>query len=1854
MLKLTENVVKLVIATTLSLMLIQCGGDKKEKKTAKVDTEFTKYVTAFTSGTISNSSSINIRLKDRYPEAQPGEPIAKGIISFSPKLKGKAVWVDNRNIKFTPDEILPSATSFNGTFHLSKLIKGLPSKLKELKFNFSTKKQFVSVEFSSVKAYDPNDLTYQELKGEVTTSDNTERVSLERILNASQEGKNLKIKWTHSDQGNVHEFTVDSVRRAKSKGEVLLEWDGKYVQSESKDKITIDIPPLGDFKVLNVNVVQSPKQYISVVFSDPINDKQDIEGLVRLRSGTDVKLVRSGNEIVVYPQKRQLKSNTVIVEEGLRNSMGYQMKSRFSREVTFSSLKPDLRAIGNGVILPSSNGLVFPFKAVSLSGVNVKVIKVFENNVAQFFQVNQYNGKREMNRVGRVIYKKSVPLVSNSNIDYGEWNTFMLDLSKLIETEPGAVYRVHISFDRSQSLYPCGESVEDEELSFEEKPDEDFYDEPGYYSENNYDYSEYSWRDRDNPCKKSYYMGNNHSIVRNIIASDLGLIAKGGNNNDYKVVVSDIKTAEPMSGVNVEIYNYQNRLLQKSVTDSDGIVSVELKSKPFLLVAKSGSQKGYLRLDDGSSLSMSMFDIGGQKNSKGVKGFIYGERGVWRPGDSLYVSFILEDKNRVLPENHPVVFELYTPENKLYERKVLTEGVNEFYDFRTATKHSDPTGNWLAKVKVGGSEFTKYLKIETVKPNRLKIKLEFKDKILTNKSDLTGDLEVKWLHGAVAKNLNVDVEAELMEGRTSFKEYPGYTFDDPAKRFESESFMIFDNKVDAQGKAKVNAEFKVRKNAPGMLRAKFKIRAFEKGGDFSVDRFSKSYSPFSSYVGLKVPKGKGWNDALYSNEVNLIPIVTVSEDGKPVDVKDLKIEVFEIRWRWWWERSSDDDLARYISSRSTRKILTDKVSTVNGKVIYEMNLNRQSWGRKFIRVTNTKTGHSSGKVFYTSYKGWWNDSESGPGGAEMLTFSTDKRKYKVGEEVTVELPANDNGKALVSLETGSKVIDMFWVAPKTNNNKFKFTVTNEMAPNVYVHITYIQPYNSKDNDLPIRLYGVQNISVEDPDTHLSPQISMSDELRPEENVTIKVSEKEGKEMSYTIAVVDDGLLDLTRFRTPEAWSNFYKRETLGVKTWDMYKYVIGAYSGELSGLLAIGGGDEVEKKGGTKANRFKPVVKFMGPFTLRSGTNKHTFKMPNYVGSVRTMVVAANNGAYGSAQKTTPVRKPLMVLATMPRVVGPKEEVKLPVTVFAMNDKIKNVSVKVKTNDYFKVLGSKSQQLTFDQTGDKMTYFNLKVSPVTGVGRIKIIATSGGERAEYDVEIDVRMPNPRISRVIDAAVDAGKEWSTDYKPVGVKGTNNGTIEVSSIPPMNLEKRLNYLIRYPHGCVEQTTSSVFPQLHLSTFVELSAEKKFEVEDNIRAGIERLKGFITNSGGFAYWPGEDYASEWGSNYAGHFMLEAKAEGYQLPAGFLKNWVSYQKDKANNWSVDGGRWRYHYRSSQLVQAYRLYTLALAGKPALGAMNRMREMNKLSVASQWRLAAAYQLAGRGEVAMDIIKNIPTKVKEYKELSYSYGSSERDQAMILETLVLMNERLKAKEVLEQLAEQMSSDRWFSTQTTAYTLLAAAKFVGKSSSSTGVEYDYKLNSGKFVDVKSLLPVSQINMKLKDTLPGKVVIKNNGDKTLFVKVLLSGIPLDSKIQKANNNLNMTVKYTDMNGNSINPSRLTQGADFVAVVKLSHPGIRMNYKEMALTHIFPSGWEIRNIRMDGGMTQDTGDKPRYQDIRDDRVNTYFDLDKGRTKTFKVLLNAAYEGRFFMPAVYCEAMYDNEINASHPGEWVEVVKE
>ncbi len=1820
--------------------------EKTQRQSFKMDPAFSNYISSFTYGTISSSAQLKIKFVNEFDGVTSGMTEERNLFEISPSVQGHAIWENKSTLVFVPDERLVSGEDYAIQFNLKPLFDDIDSELQVFSYAINIIPQNFELKIDNIQAYEETDLSNQQISGVVLTSDIVELQSMQDAFQAQQDGQDLTVLWQSSPDKRMFKFTVENVTRKEEEEEVALSLDGSEFGSDKQLEEGIEIPALGDFSVRDVRVIQSEPQYVEIRFSDPLKKDQNLEGLIQISGTSDLDFQIESNKVLVYLKERPSGDVKIVVEEDVKNILNYKLNDGISEMLSFVQLKPALKLTTEGNILPASKGLILPFEAVALKAVEVEVIKIMEPNVLQFLQVNELGGNSQLRRVGKPILKKTINLQKAGVTDIAQWNNYVLDLETLMVPEQGAIYQIRMSFKRRHAAFYCGGEADEGLYAIEEEnnlsdEEQEFSNWDSY--ENYYYGDDYNWRDRDNPCSNSYY-NSSKSVKVNILASNVGLIVKSGQDRSYLAVVTDMLTAKPIENADVRLYNYQMELLEQRNADANGFVEFSPKEKPYFVVATNGKEKAYIKLNNGKALSVSGFDVGGSKVKKGIKGFMYGERGVWRPGDSIYYAFILKDPKNNIPLNHPVVFELKNPKGKIAQRLVQTKRTGNIYKFATATRPSDPTGNWSAEVKVGGVTFHQNVKIETVKPNRLKIKAVLEDdKKVVLSEGIKGQINVAWLHGAVGSNLKSTVELILKERSTKFKKYEDYCFDNPTVRLYSEKYNIFEGTTDASGDASFNYRLSDDIEAPGVLSATFITKAFEEGGNYSIDAHTLPMYTYNSYVGIKKPKGDKRRGMLLTDTTHVFNLVNLNPDGKLKSTDQFDVSVFKLDWKWWWDKS-EDNLTNYVNSNYYTPIIRKRVGGDTGKGKFKFKIKYPEWGRYLVKACNGD-GHCTGQVVYVDWPGWAGRAQrDSPDGAAMLSFNSDKPAYSVGEKVNVTLPGSDNGRALITIENGSGVVGNFWVDTKAGDNKFDFEVTDRMTPNIYVHAMLIQPHQNTLNDHPIRMYGLLPLDVSDPKTVLKPKLTVPKEVEPGDKMSMRVEEQNGEPMRYTLAVVDEGLLDLTRFKTPDPWKYFYAKEALGVKTWDVYDQVIGAYKGELSRLLALGGDEEMEKSEEEADKRFKSVVKFFGPFELESGQSaEHNFEMPQYVGSVKVMLVAENDQAFGRTDEVTKVKQSLMVLGTLPRVLSVGEQVELPVNLFLTDKKHSTVKVHLELEGAVQaVQASKSVQVTGKE--HELEYFTLKTGEKSGKAKVKIVAESKGKKSTHEIDIEIRNPNPFVSKTKFVEIQPGGTADVQWNAIGVDGSNAAKIEISSFPAINLEKRLRYLIRYPYGCLEQTTSSALPQLYIKKFVDLSAAQSIEIDNNINAAVERLQQFQLPDGGFAYWPGQENVNAWANTYAGYFILKAEKEGYPIPYQMKDQWIKYQKKSAKNWRKQAtSKW------DTYIQSYRLYTLALAGKPDRASMNRLRERNDLNAQTKWMLAWAYNILGEKLAAEHIIEGVAENVATYNGSGATYGSPLRDNAIAVSVLVDMEKREQAGALIKKITGELAdSKKWFSTQTTSFCLQAVSDFYQMTSGAKPMEFAFAMNEEADAAVTSNRSFYSYGLKVNQKGANTINIENNGEGILFATVVYEGQPLAGTEEEEENNIVLRSYYLDNNNQPLEIDALKQGADFYAVVEVVNPGLRGVYENLALSQVFPSGWEIQNSRLFGN---EATIGLSYQDIRDDRVHSFFDLAPNEKKTIKIKLNASYKGSYYLPALKVEAMYDNTIKSIKKGRKITI---
>lgn len=1850
----------------LLLMIVSFSSCTRTQKDIIPSAEYAPYVNAYTGGVISQNSTIRIELTHEQPMVDLNNELKENPFSFSPSLKGKAYWVSNNTIEFVPEEgTLKPGSLYECTFQLGKFVE-VDKKLKEFNFSFRVQERnfTLSIEPLPITDAQPDEIN---IKGEICFSDIVKKEEVEKILTVKDgNNKSYPVEIIPTDNLTRYQFCINQVPRDTEDYQLTITANGSPARIDQTQSEEVLIPAKDSFRFLSATRIDEPENGIEVVFSAPLSDTQDLKGLIEIPELSSSVFQIKENRVFIYFEANQLSKLTLNIHEGVKSSQGKTLGTSHSISFSEINLKPQVEMLTTAAILPDSKSLIIPFRAVNLYAVDLSVIRIFENNVLMFMQTNSLASANELRRSGRLVYKKTLWLGKDTSKDIHNWENYSIDLAGLIRQEPGAIYRVILSFRQEYSAYPCG-GVDNQEIKFADnntpdglmkvsgsalsEADEAVWDTPEayyYYNGGTMDWSVYRWKERDNPCHPSYYMNSDRAAACNVFASNLGMIVKRNSLNKLWIAISNILDTNPVGKAQVTVYNFQLQPIGKGETNGEGFVEISSKGTPFIVVAEAEKQKAYVRVVDGEEQSVSRFDVGGKEIQKGLKGFIYGERGVWRPGDTLHISFILEDREKRIPDKHPVALEIYNPKGQFYTKMISTQGMNGFYTFDVPTQAGDPTGLWNAYIKVGGTTFHKGLRIETIKPNRLKINLTLPKILQSTDKNVTVPLASAWLTGATASKLKAKVEMSLSKVNTQFKNYGQYIFNDPATDFTTIKTDVFDGILNAEGKAGVTLKVPAATNAPGMLNATFTTRVFEPGGDASIYTQSIPFSPFVSYVGINLnqPKGK----YIETDKDHVFDIVTVNSQGQPVNRSNLEYKIYRISWSWWWE-NSEESFGTYINNSSITPVASGKLQTSGGKTTFKFRVDYPSWGRYLVYVKDKDSGHATGGTIYVDWpESRGRSNKTDPSGIKMLTFSLDKDSYEIGETATAIIPAAAGGRALVSIENGSSVLHREWIeVTNEGDTKYTFEITPEMTPNVYLHISLLQPHAQTINDLPIRMYGIAPVFVTNRQTVLQPQIQMPEVLRPETDFNVTVSEKSGKPMTYTLAIVDDGLLDLTNFKTPDPWNEFYSREALGIRTWDMYDNVLGASAGAYSSLFSVGG-DATLKPADAKANRFKPVVKFIGPFYLEKGRQQtHTLKLPMYVGSVRAMVVAGQDGAYGNAEKTAFVRTPLMLLSTLPRVLSIQEEITVPVNVFAMEKQVKNVTVSLQASGGgVQIEGSHQQSLTFNRPGDQLVFFTLKTGNKTGKATIKLTASGGGQQTKETIEIEVRNPNPIVTLRSSEWIETGQNKELSYQLGSLSANNQIKLEVSRIPSVDISRRFDFLYNYQHHCTEQLTSKALPLLFIAQFKTIDTREAEKIKANVQEAIRQIYARQLPNGGFVYWPGNAVADEWISSYTGMFLTLAQEKGYAVHANVLNKWKRFQRAAAQNWRMPQEANNWQQWQSELQQAFRLYTLALAGAPEYGAMNRMKEQPGLSIQAKWRLAAAYALTGKMKPAEELVYNAETTVIPYSSMNQIYGSSDRDEAMILETLLLMNRERDALQQAKVVSKNLSQENWFSTQSTAFALMAMGRLAEKLSGS--LDFTWTWNGKQQPAVKSAKAVFEKEIS---TSPksGTVAVKNQGKGALSVDLITRTQLLNDTLPAISDNLRMDIRYASMDGKPMSVNDIRQGTDFTAIASISNTSGTTDYTNLALTHIIPSGWEVYNERMTvpEAEPQETTDSSgnvsgqyTYQDIRDDRVLTYFNLRRGETKIFTIRLQATYAGNFILPAVQCEAMYDVNVQA------------
>ena len=1823
---------KNLLLLLLFLLTISSCQDKRPIVLPESHDLISKYLNERVAPYINIDEDIVLRFKK---EVNQSSFDAYNQIRFSPHVDGKFSWIDAYTVVFHPNEHL----EFDQGYSMSVDVQAIDTTVTEpfaLIVNFKTRALHLSMNAIYQKLEANGTSVDVVIKGAILSNQQVESSLIEKMLSVRGGGQLSDITWDHNASGKVHDFTITGLSQQSKQQELEVVWDGEVLVDGFEGRKRIVISGEKSFAVDDVIIQNEPSRYITILFSQPIDTDQNLNGLIKINDNNkNIKTLIEGNELKIYPDGNIERTIQLELSKSIKSYTGKTLAQNVTRGLNIEPAKPALRLAESGVIVPSIGDITFPFEAINIDTVDIEIFKIYDQNVLQFMQENDLSGGYSLDQVGVIVHQEKKSIKTEGQ-PINTWMSIALDLRDFMMKDQDAVYQVRLGYRPSYVNYQCASGIADYP-SFKK-------------GRSIMEYRYYGYEGYEDPCSKAYYTTDKF-VSRNVLISNVAAIIKRDGHNKYYVVANKISDGQSLSGADVSFYDFQKKSLGNTSTSSVGMAEVKLEKTAAFAIIKHSEGVAYVNLRDANTKSITDFNTGGKKSKKGIDAYLYTDRGVYRPGDSIYLHAMIEDGEMDLPDDHPVTLVVKDAQSQVKYRHSTTTHMDHIYSFAIPTDMDDGTGAWSASLGVGSVSFSKRINVETVKPNRLRIALEKDDRISYVKKDSRMiDIVSSWLHGAPASGLKVKIDGQWSVMSPRFEGFRDYIFSDPARKINGGQVTLFEGALNDTGERSFELQLDKNSKYPAMLRANITSRVFEKGGDFSENYSSIEVSPYATYVGVSMPENSWGYKSVKIGGPGKATAIVVNENGSPAVNRRLSIGVYDINWRWWYYRGERNNIYELNSDQHTKAIIkADAISGANGKVEIPFSTDEFEYGRKLIRICDVDSGHCTGEFFYAS--GWRSSMTSEERSSlSRLAFTADSESYTSGDEVTLSIPSEAGSKILVSIESENEVVLQDWITGTKGSSTYKFRTDKLMAPNVYAHVSLIQPYDQVTNDLPIRMYGVIPIMIEDPESKLDPEIKVADSFKPEQPFSISVSEADGKAMTYTLAVVDEGLLDLTNYKTPSPHGHFFAKRSLGVKTWDVYDDVLYGLNGTPDKIISVGGDGENEAGDGKKkAIRFKPVVFSAGPFFLKSGADAtHSFTMPNYIGSVRTMVIARSGHSYGRADEATPVKTPLMLLPTVPRVISQGEKIKIPVSVFGMQDDIKNVQVDLATSGHLSS-PDRTQALSFRQQGEQVTYFDASVGEELGIAKIDVSATSGRYKASQQIEVDVRNPNPVVSEVNSHTLEAGETWTTDYNPFGVAGTNDATIELSLMPSVRLADRVDYLVNYPYGCLEQTTSSAFAQLYLKELTDYVSDA--EIDRNIKAGIKRILKLQNGRGGFKYWPSSrSKISEWSSSYAGHFLIKAKEKGYYVANSVIDNWASDQKLRASRWTPSSNMYR--RKSDMINQGYRLYTLAMYGQPDLSAMNNLRGYGDLPATAKFLLAASYAINGKSNIALDLIKGASNDIATYRSSGWTYGSEVRDMSLIAQTLRHLDRTSQSLEVIKNVVEKLNGGRWYSTQSIAFGLMTIGELSEEYRRST-IDATVTTGSDSPIDVEYNKTIFTMGVDPDDATDHRLVIKNNSDKVLFASVQLKGqkstanMLTDPAVSK---NVSLKVNYKSLDGKSIDVSSLKQGTDFIAEIEIVNTNTSAtSIDEMALTQIIPSGWEIRSGRLSNldGFSEDSYD---YRDIRDDRVHTFFDLTS--KKKYVLLMNATYEGEYFLPPVSVEAMYDNGVQARTKGRKIRVV--
>ena len=1730
-------------------------------------------------------------------------------ISFEPKIPGRFRWEHADELVFSPARPLSAATSYKATIGTELL-------------RFS---KFDKVEKADAISFRTPDLKLENTNITWVLPDENSKTAVPQVdlnFNYPVNPASIKDKLLVEVDGKKADYTLQTIS-ADNKLSLRI----TNLKTEDRDfgiKISLDKGVIPEGGTNPTKEVVESKALIPSPFNLTVNeinsDHDGTAGSITVRTSQQVTAENLASYIKFEPAVKftaeatddgfiissegfdASKSYELTLLKGLRGKIGGVLKDEYHNNFAFGKMEPAISFINSKAVYLAGQGAKnIEVKLVNVPKIKVIISKIYENNLLAAQRSGYYPKETNANSedyydsesdavVGDVIYEKEIETRSLPKSGSGRLFNFNIE-DKLADFK--GIYHIKIK------------STDD------------------------------------------YWVSDS----RFISLSDFGLIAKEGTDKIY-VFVNSLKTALPVSGVNVVAYGGNNQLLGTGASNADGVAEINYAKKEFagfrpaMIIAKTETDFSYLPFNS-TKVNMSRFETGGKhSNTTGLDAFIYAERDIYRPGEKVNFAVVLRDKQWKSPGELPVKLKFLLPNGK--ELKIFRKNLNEqgSVDGSVDIAASAITGSYSLEVYNGNDVLlsSKNFMIEEFVPDRIKVTAKLDKPSLQPGETAKLNINAVNFFGPPAANRNYETEIQVKQKFFNPKKYNrfGFSIANPGISFDK---IVNEGKTDENGNAEENFSAKKEYQNTGVLQAIFYATVFDETGR-PVSR-STSADIYTQNTFFGIGEDGWWYYPL--NQVIKFPVIAVNKNEEAVAAQ-AKVEVIKHEYRTVLTKNGE--YFRYESQKEDKLVSTNTITVTGENAGYSFT--PRSPGNYEIRLYVPGANSYVKKEFY-SYGGWGGDNSSFEVNNEgNIAIELDRSSYNTGESAKVLFKTPFSGKMLVTMET-DKVVSYQYITVDNRSASLDLKLTSEHLPNVYVTATLIKPHDVSDIPLTVA-HGFQNIRVEEKSRKMDVQVVASQAVRSRTHQKVKVKAEAG---SYiTLAAVDNGVLQVSGFETPDPYNYFYAKRALEVNGYDMYPLLFPEVRARLSSTGGDGDLDMSKRTNPMPDKRIKIVSYWSGIAKANgSGEAEFEFDIPQFSGEIRLMAVAYKNESFGSTASNMKVADPIVLSTALPRFLSPKDTVTVPVTITNTTNKSTIATAVVSVGAPLQLIGQAQQSVSLNANSEGRVIFQVIALPSISTGKVKVEVQALGEKFTDETEISVR-PASTLQKMTGSGSLTGNTSQkitiglSDFMP----GSSDYRLVVSRSPALELANQFAYLVEYPYGCTEQTVSAAFPQLYYGDLADLlntGKASKASANANIQEAIRKIKLRQLYSGAITLWDGEGTEHWWASVYAAHFLIEAQKAGYDVDKGLLQTLLNYLNNKLRNRETI----LYYYNQNQQKKiapkevAYSLYVLALAARPNVSVMNYYKANTALlALDSRYLLSAAYAAAGDKSKFRELLPGSFTGEISVAQTGGSFYSDIRDESIALNVLIDADPgNVQIPLMSKHIVDKLKQRTWYSTQESAFSFLALGKLAREANKSS-VTATINAN-GKEAGSMS---TGSIKLNAKQLGSNSVDISAKGEGRLYYWWQSEGISSSGAYKEEDNYIKVRRRFYDRYGHSIVGNTFKQN-DLVIVQLTLEKSYSGSVENIVLTDLLPAGFEIENPRtkeLPGMEWIKDAATPTALDVRDDRINFFVDLYSIK-QSYYYAVRAVSPGVYRMGPASADAMYNGEYHSYNGAAEIKVVQ-